>query len=60
MLLGGQDVELLSPIRGVAVADQAQFLEDVEGPIHRGRRRLWILLATAFNQLSSRDVAARL
>jgi len=55
----GLDVEFLASVGAVAVPDQAQLLEDVEGPVHgRGDRRR-IDLPAALNQLGARDVPVR-
>ena len=59
MLDRGQDVELLAPVGPVAVADQPELLEDVEGPVDRRRRRLRVDLAAALDELAAGDVPVR-
>ncbi len=52
----GQDVELLAAVGGVAVAEQAELLEDVERPIHGRRDRARVDLAAALDELGAGDV----
>ncbi len=51
-----QDVELLAPIGGVAVAEQTELLEDVERPIDGRRDRARIDLAAALDELGAGHV----
>jgi hypothetical protein len=55
-----EDVELLSPIGGVAVADDAELLEDVEGPIHGRRDRVGVERTTTVDELGTCHVAIHL
>jgi hypothetical protein len=52
-----QDVVFLSAVRSVAMPDQADLLENVEGAIDRRRYRLRVELAAALDQVGSGDVA---
>ena len=54
---GRQDMELLAPIGGVAVAEQAEFLEHVERAVDGRWDRRRVDLATAFHQFGAGDVA---
>ena len=49
----GQDVELLTPVGGVAVAEQAQLLQDVERPVDGRRDRARVDLAATLDELSA-------
>ena len=52
----GQDVELLPTADPVTVTHEAKSLKDVQGPIHRGRRRGGIQFPAAFHELGAGDV----
>ena len=52
-----QDVVFLSPVRSVAMTDQADLLENVEGAINRRRYGLRVELAAALDQVGPGDVA---
>jgi len=60
MLVAGQDVELLVAIGAMAVTDEAELLEDVEGAVHGRRDRRRITPAASVDQLRGRDVAVGL
>jgi len=51
------DVELLVPIGGVAVSDEAQFLEHVEGPMHGRWDGRGVARTALLDQLCRGDVA---
>ena len=53
----GQHVVLLATIRPMRVTDQAQLLQHIERPIHRGRDGRGVLLAAALHQLGACDMA---
>ena len=53
----GQDVELLAAIGTVTVPDEAEVLEDIEGPIDRGGRRGGVGGPAALHQLRPGEVA---
>lgn len=59
MLRLGKHVKLLASDGGVAVADVAQLLQDVERSIHRRRSGVGVSLAAALDQLATGDVAPR-
>lgn len=59
MLLLRSHVELLPPIGAMAVADEPDLLEDVEGAVHRGWDGGGVDGATALDQLDPRDVPSR-
>src|SRR4029079_8314416 len=50
-------VGLLAAAGPVAVADDAQLLEHVQGPVHRRRRGRWIDRPAAIDQLGAGHVA---
>ena len=54
---GRQDVELLAPVGAVAVAQQAELLEDVERPIHGRGDRPGVDRPAALDELGPRHVA---
>ena len=53
----GQDVEFLAPVRAMAVAQDAEFLQDIQGPIDGRGDRGRIQLTAALDELSTRHVA---
>ena len=53
---GRQDVELLAAIRGVAMADESKFLEDVERPVDRRGDRRRVGRAASFDKVGAGDV----
>ncbi len=55
----GRDVELLLPVRAVAVPDEAEFLEDGQGSVDRRRDRRRVDGAAAFDELGAGDVTPR-
>ena len=57
---GRQDVELLAAVGAVAVAQQAEFLEDVERPVDGRGDGARVDLAAAFDQLGAGHVAVGL
>jgi len=57
MLLGWEDVELLATIGGVAVTDQSEVLQHVQGPIHGRRDGRGVSRSAALDEVSSGDVA---
>ncbi len=56
MLLDREDVELLAAIDAVVMAEIAEVLEDIEGPVDRRRRRRRIDRAAALDELRTGDV----
>lgn len=56
VLLKWPDVELLAAIGTVAMADQAELLEHIERPIHRGWDRGGVPRATALHELRAGDM----
>ena len=60
VLVVGEDVELLATVGAVAVADEAELLEDVERPVDgRGDCRR-VEISAAIDELAARDVTRRL
>ena len=52
-----EHVELLSPVRPVAVAEDAQLLQHVQGPVDGRRDGARVDLAAALDELRAGDVA---
>ena len=56
---GGQDVELLAAIGAVAVADEAELLEDVERAVDGRRGGRGVPRPAALDELGAGDVTVR-
>jgi len=56
VLRSGQDVELLPPVGAMAVTDDAEILEHVEGPIDGRWDGVRIAAPAAFDELGAGDV----
>ena len=52
-----QDVELLAPVRIVAVTHEAELLEHVERPVHRRRDGRPIARSASLDEIGAGDVA---
>ena len=59
MLAGRQDVELLAPVCVVAVANEADLLEEVESSVHGRGRRPGVTGPASLDQLGAGDVPIR-
>src|SRR6476660_1277103 len=57
VLSGGQDVELFATVRAVAVADDPELLEDVEGSIDGRRDGVRVARTTPVDELGTGDMA---
>ncbi len=53
------DMEFLSPVGPVAMADEPDLLKEIEGAVHGGWDGGRVDGATALDQLDTRDVASR-
>ena len=60
MLSGGQDVELFATVRAMAVADDPELLEDVEGPIDGRGDRVRVARTTPVDELGTGHMAVDL
>ena len=60
VLSGGQDVELFATVRAVAVADDSELLEDVEGSIDGRRDGVRVARTTPVDELGTGDMAVDL
>ena len=59
MLAGRQDVELFPPVGVVAVPNEPDLLEEIQGAIHGRGGRPWVPGAASLEQLGAGDVPIR-